>query len=99
MRLIDADALLDKATEIWGTEAGEDETNVFMDMIYDAPTIDPVTHARWIIHKYPDGGTYLTCSNCGYKDETSYECSECGNKVDWPMKVCNVCTNEMEIEL
>lgn len=28
-----------------------------------------------------------------------WNCSECGNKVDWPLKICNVCASEMEIEL
>ena len=28
-----------------------------------------------------------------------WTCSECGNKTDWPLKICNVCASEMEIEL
>ena len=41
MRLIDADALFDKAFEVWGTEADGGETNLFMEMINNAPTITP----------------------------------------------------------
>lgn len=41
MRLIDADALFDAAFEIWGDEADGGETNLFMEMINNAPTITP----------------------------------------------------------
>lgn len=41
MRPIDADVLFDKAFEVWGTEADGGETNLFMEMINDAPTIAP----------------------------------------------------------
>ena len=39
MRLIDANALFDKAFEVWGTEVDGGETNLFMEMINNAPTI------------------------------------------------------------
>ena len=41
MRPIDADALFDSAFKVWGTEADGGETNLFMEMINDAPTISP----------------------------------------------------------
>lgn len=41
MRPIDADALFDKAFEVWGTEVDGGETNLFMEMINNAPTIAP----------------------------------------------------------
>lgn len=41
MRLIDADALFDSAFKVWGTEADSGETNLFMEMINNAPTIAP----------------------------------------------------------
>lgn len=39
MRPIDAHALFEKAFQAWGVDAGEDEANIFMAMINDAPTI------------------------------------------------------------
>lgn len=42
MRLIDADALFDEAFKVWGTEADGGETNLFMEMINNAPTITPL---------------------------------------------------------
>lgn len=41
MRLIDADALFEEAFKVWGTEADAGETNLFMEMINNAPTIAP----------------------------------------------------------
>lgn len=41
MRLIDADVLFDSAFKVWGTEADGGETNLFMEMINNAPTIAP----------------------------------------------------------
>lgn len=41
MRPIDADALFDEAFKVWGTEADGGETNLFMEMINNAPTITP----------------------------------------------------------
>lgn len=41
MRPIDADALFDSAFKVWGTEADVGETNLFMEMINNAPTIAP----------------------------------------------------------
>lgn len=48
MRLIDADGLFDEAFKVWGTEADGGETNLFMEMINNAPTVthppnDPLT--------------------------------------------------------
>ena len=41
MRPIDGDALFDDAFEVWGNEADGGETNLFMGMINNAPTIAP----------------------------------------------------------
>lgn len=45
MRLIDADTLFDEAFRVWGTEADGGETNLFMEMINNAPTISPPPNA------------------------------------------------------
>ena len=52
------------------------------------------------------------CGNCGAKMDADrppkgkwrllngkWTCSECSNKTDWPLKVCDVCASEMEIEI
>ena len=53
-----------------------------MQMVGNAPTIDPVRHGRWI-------GTYgATCNLCGYIDVAAYigekpsYCPSCGAKMD-----------------
>lgn len=45
-RLIDADDLFEKVYKAWGTEYDAGESNWFMDMINDAPTIIPATVKR-----------------------------------------------------
>ena len=40
-RLIDADALFEKVYKAWGTEYDAGESNWFMEMINEAPTIIP----------------------------------------------------------
>lgn len=41
MRLIDADALWEEAFKVWGIETDGGETNLFMEMINNSPTISP----------------------------------------------------------
>ena len=80
MRLIDGDALFDDAFEVWGNEADGGETNLFMGMINNAPTIapppnDPLTLEQlremdgepvWIESKTGQYGKYwLTQSDSG----------------------------------
>ena len=45
-QLIDADDLFEKVYKAWGTEYDAGESNWFMDMINDAPTIIPADEAQ-----------------------------------------------------
>ena len=45
-RLINADALFEKVYKAWGTEYDAGESNWFMDMINEAPTIIPAEEAQ-----------------------------------------------------
>ena len=45
MRLIDADALFERAYEIWGIEADASDTSIFMEAINNAPTVE--VDKRW----------------------------------------------------
>ena len=94
MRLIDADALLEKRRSFYEPRELESSTPiastcVTVDDIYRAPTIDaaPVVHARWVDEC--DG--YRTCSECGcehpIRDARGYlvddeYCPACGAKMD-----------------
>ena len=74
MRLIDADALLERMKR----------TNRYFNVKFDieeAPTIEaePVRHGQWIEH---DDGIF-TCSECGNAESIeSYFCRYCGAKMD-----------------
>ena len=87
MRLIDADALLEKynKTTVWDSWV---EINI-------APTIDavPVVHGRWKIKLLNDYQKYsVTCSICGWVGIDNYDsyddpsdfnyCPNCGAKMD-----------------
>lgn len=87
MRLIDADALLEKynKTTVWDSWV---EINI-------APTIDavPVVHGRWEIKLLNDYQKYsVTCSICGWVGIDNYDsyddpsdfnyCPNCGAKMD-----------------
>lgn len=69
MRLIDADALMEKVCgNCQGYDCVPDATDtvygcMFADAIDDAPTVEAeqVRHGRWIEH---GGGVVATCSNC-----------------------------------
>lgn len=86
MRLIDADALFERAFEIWGIEADASDTNVFMQAINDAPTVDaaPIIHARW---KWPEEPPHIkgtVCTNCGQPTFVlGNYCPNCGAKMDF----------------
>lgn len=78
MRLIDADALLQRAVAHgWSTPKWV--SNI---VIEDAPTIEaePIKHGRWV--KIYDS---FQCSICGSKTTTYYRtnyCPNCGAKMD-----------------
>lgn len=87
MRLIDADAL----REVW-LENGENEyiydTNIFLNSIDDAPTVDavPVVHARWIVTRISGSVVMLQCSACKKFENPSKTlgnyCWNCGARMD-----------------
>ena len=91
MRLIDADALVEKA--YWhgehpdvGNPFADGVEAVDMSDIKNAPTIEaePVRHGRWRDYSMDS----YTCSNCKYtvpKDDYGYKypyCPHCGAKMD-----------------
>ena len=93
MRLIDADALLEKRRSFYEPRELESSTPVAstcvtVDDIYRAPTIDaaPVVHARWLTSSdIPDR---LICSLCGRRfdmyhfDQKDMPFCLCGAKMD-----------------
>lgn len=96
MRLIDADALYDKAEENYKTASGfyRPIYKGFVDDIADAPTVDatPVVHGRWnipFISGTKRTNPFCYCTNCCYpvapKRESKY-CPNCGAKMDSPEK-------------
>lgn len=111
MRLIDADALFERAFEIWGIEADGGETNLFMKTINDATTISPVKHGRIVWkERYTGGFEYkdVKCHNCGAKEsieirrpvheEVAY-CSECGKRLcSRSMEYCPACGAKMDLD-
>ena len=82
MRLIDADALL---------KGRQDHTYISTHEIWNAPTVDPIKHGRWVRHTVhrADGSWYYSgveCSVCrnqenGRMRKYSY-CPNCGAKMD-----------------
>lgn len=93
MRLIDADAL--KTTCVGITDAQDNFYGsadvVFADDVDNAPTIDPVTHAKWV-YNTDDFTPKHRCTNCGYNkpimagenvtQEPKNYCPNCGAKMD-----------------
>lgn len=79
MRLIDADAFIEKLAHV---PMVQDAIKKAMDTM---PTVDavPVRHGRWISRPAPSNSYcgYLICSNCGEEvsdaDEYNY-CPNCG---------------------
>lgn len=93
MRLIDADALAEKA--YWhgehpdvGNPFAEGVEAVDVSDVDEAPTIDaePVRHGRWEWKDFRgDGSLILCCSECLETEgarETSNYCHNCGAKMD-----------------
>lgn len=97
MRLIDADALekkLQKQREIYINldMKGAEHLLVhdFLRYVWEAPTIDPVRHGRWIEHEDEEDTAHAHCSGCGWVaryyetdivNEANY-CPNCGAKMD-----------------
>lgn len=79
MRLIDANALREKAT--YAKVYYPEMLVVGLGYVLDAPTVDPVIHAHWI-----EDGDYQTCSHCGeehsWVDYRAPYCETCGAKMD-----------------
>lgn len=81
MRLIDADALEQKFSEIKHYLTKD----LVMDAVYEinkAPTIDPVKHGHW---KYPLGMAWnYVCSECGANGGVKGTpfCPSCGARMD-----------------
>ena len=84
MRLIDADALINKyqsetTVDVFRHEVIEDLNN--------APTVEavPVRRAHWIRHEdwEEEGGCGWECSECGMGSEVDYKfCMRCGARMD-----------------
>ena len=82
MRLIDADALLEK---VWDADTRVGYVQVVdRGDIEAAPTIDPVKHGRWIPGR-EISKTYIgdCCVGIDYED---WRCSECGDVYQQPDK-------------
>lgn len=96
MRCIDADALEELFREVIGGIAKKPEMNgnlehmvrasaMVIEMIQDAPTIEPRTKGMWIEHNPHKWGLGIV-----------FECSECGEKIDCePSNFCPNCGAEM----
>ena len=68
MRLIDANALFDKAFEVWGTEVDGGETNLFMEMINNAPTITQPPNAPLTLEQLREmDGEPVWVTRAGYQ--------------------------------
>lgn len=93
MRLIDADALMEKlgmARECKNCPSSKDaiyckQSSQMVDVceaIDEMPTIDPVKHGEWV-----SKNGWVSCSVCGLEppnetNETSDYCPNCGAKMD-----------------
>lgn len=83
-RLIDADRLSFVLNKNFGHTGG---AAVFQQLIDIAPTEETKEDAD-----RPPKGKWRLLNG-------KWTCSECGNKTDWPLKICDVCASEMEIKL
>lgn len=92
MRLIDADALLEKMKISLPMEDDISEcvsncARTARRLVAKAPTVDPVKHGEWKVAGTCDKGdkTYIVnqCSNCGaIKLAITDYCPDCGAKMD-----------------
>ena len=98
MRPIDGDELWEKAYEVWGLEADAGDTSIFMDMITDCPTIDPVKHEYWIGF---DTTAYTGQDNSGepiFSLRRFYRCHGCRNGTAVKMNYCPKCGARMDAD-
>ncbi len=93
MRLIDANALENRAYEIYVHASPEFKTrmNTLKELIDNAPTIDavPVVHARWVHEqRYGDSGGWV------------WRCTACRREAITPiisaLKYCHCCGAKMD---
>lgn len=82
MRLIDADALMEKMKHRWERFGRESDC---ICLIEDAQTIDavPVVHGEWKMGIDANGDPVTYCSNCKMPNyvQTNY-CPDCGAKMN-----------------
>lgn len=82
MRLIDADAMIDRLKE-WDTKDKTDKAlyNFTLNRINEQPTIQPVRHGHWTLQEDRTKKLYgwHICSECGaWIGEPTNYCSNCG---------------------
>ena len=91
MRLIDADALLEKAHMIHVKEVGYTHRCVDYFHVLEAPTIEaePIRHGHWKKRSETDvdGNAWYSCSECEHGDYHAEDavvpyCWYCGAKMD-----------------
>lgn len=92
MRLIDADALIEKCGG-WYVEEGTESgfIGTLKNLLATEPTVQPEPQeGHWIKHETPDGGEQYECSECGVlwefndgtpEDNEAYFCPKCGTKM------------------
>lgn len=85
MRLIDADALYDKAEERHKNAPTPFRLiyRGFVDDVADAPTVDPVKHGKWVKTDYKPM-IFTKCSLCGHRVEIQNKsafCPGCGARM------------------
>ena len=92
-RAIDADALhkrlykeFDHNSRVVGKQAVASAWQGAMQLLYDAPTIDPVKHGKWEL-KHIGVGHYWECSVCHtnpciYVTKDTKFCPNCGARMD-----------------
>ena len=76
MRLIDADALRGPLMAF---------DSKVLDIVDNAPTIDPVKHGRWVYAGYSSIELVYECSECGeieFGDALDDYCPNCGARMD-----------------
>ena len=89
-RLIDANALYEKATDAWDDTLCDECYSEIINLIDEAPTVDAVevVHGRWVFKNNPitDPKGYfirIVCSNCNlHTGQKSNYCPQCGAKMD-----------------
>lgn len=77
--------------ELYGVHMGMTLPNVIepLDIVFDAPTIDPVKKGKWLWNLADNGWADHTCSECGWTKNTDIHvglgykfCPNCGAKME-----------------